>query len=130
MTFRNQAMLAVLLLALVSTSTTVGAEETDREARIEATIPRSGFFMVAGFDSVWMMDLATNKLIRIHPDDNSVTEIPFLGAVGCFAGAGMAAKESFIGLIRLPIRSLRQSTSVPTRVPSHSAAIAVGRGFV
>jgi hypothetical protein len=62
----HQATLAVLLLALVSASTTVGAEETTREARVEATIQQPGFSMADGFGSVWMMSLTTNKLIRIR----------------------------------------------------------------
>jgi len=36
------------------------------------------------------------KLIRIHPDDNSVTEIPIRGAVGPFADAGMALGEGAV----------------------------------
>ena len=60
MAFRR-AMLAVLLLGLVSASTTAGTEKSTRETRVEATIPQPGFFMAAGFDSVWMMNLATSK---------------------------------------------------------------------
>lgn len=85
-----------MLLALVSVPNTAGAEEVTRDARIEATIPQSGNVMGVGFDSVWMMNLATNKLIRIHPDDNSVTEIPILGTVGPFANAGLALGEGAV----------------------------------
>jgi virginiamycin B lyase len=81
---------------LVSVSTSVRADETTPEAHVEATIPQSGNVMGAGFDSVWMMNLATNKLIRIHPDDNSVTEIPILGTVGPFANAGLALGEGAV----------------------------------
>ena len=94
----HRALSAVLLLALVSVSAMVGAEETSREASVEATIPQSGFVMGAGFDSVWMMSLTTNRLIRINPGDNSVTEIPIPGAVGPFANAGMAVGEGAIWL--------------------------------
>ncbi len=80
----HRAVSVVMLLALVSAPNTAGAEEVPRDARIEATIPQSGNVMGVGFDSAWMMNLATNKLIRIHPDDNSVTEIPILGTVGPF----------------------------------------------
>src|SRR5262245_31485060 len=145
MTFRDQAMLAVLLLALVSASTTVGAEETDREARIEATIPRSGFFMVAGFDSVWIVDVATNKLIRIHPDDNSVTEIPILGAVGPFASSGIALGEGAVWvpdhgrsmIYKIDPKANQVAKEIPADLPggrgSDSRAwdgIAVGEGAV
>ena len=94
----HRTMLAVLMLALVSASTTVGAEETTREARVEATIPQPGFFMAAGFNSVWMMNLATNKLIRINPGDNLATEIPITGVVGPFANAGLAVGEGAVWL--------------------------------
>ena len=62
----HRAMSVVMLLALVSVATTVGAEEITRDARIEATIPQSGNVMGVGFDSVWMMSLTTNKLVRIQ----------------------------------------------------------------
>jgi streptogramin lyase len=91
-------MFVVILLALASISPTVGAQETIREASIEATIPQAGFVMAVGFDSLWMMSLATNKLVRINPGDNSVTEIPISGAVGPFASAGLAAGEGAIWL--------------------------------
>jgi hypothetical protein len=71
-------MSVVTLLALVSITTTVGAEETTREARVEVTIPQSGNVMGVGFNFLWMMSLTTNKIIRINPDDNSVTEMPSL----------------------------------------------------
>jgi streptogramin lyase len=87
-----------MLLALASVSPTVGAEETTREARVEATIPQSGNVMGVGFDSLWMINLSTNKLVRINPGDNSVTEIPIGGAVGPFAGAGLAVGEGAIWL--------------------------------
>ena len=92
----HRAMSVVMLLALVSVPNTAGAEEVTRDARIEATIPQSGNVMGVGFDSVWMMNLTTNKLIRIHPDDNSVTEIPILGTVGPFANAGLALGEGAV----------------------------------
>ena len=51
----HRAMAVVMLLALASVATTVGAEETTREVRVEATIPQSGNVMGVGFDSLWMM---------------------------------------------------------------------------
>jgi hypothetical protein len=69
---------------------------TTREARIEAMIPLSGSSMDAGFDSVWMMDVGTKKLIRIHADDNSVTEIAIRGIVGPFNNAGIALGEGAV----------------------------------
>jgi streptogramin lyase len=96
MAFRR-AVSVVLLFALLSV-TTVDAEEPILEAHIEATIPQTGFFMVAGFDSVWMMNLATHKFIRISPDDNSVTEIPLPGAIGPFTNGGLAVGEGAVWL--------------------------------
>ena len=87
-----------MLLALASVVTAVGAEETTREADVEATIPQSGNVMGVGFDSLWMMSLTTNKLVRIDPGDNSVTEIPITGAGGPFSGAGIAVGEDAIWL--------------------------------
>jgi len=87
-----------MLLALASAATTVAAEETAREVRVEATIPRVGNVMGVGFDSLWMMNLTTNKLVRINPGDNSVTEIPIAGAGGEFSGAGLAVGEAAIWL--------------------------------
>ena len=86
----------VLLLLLVSVSTSVRCDVIIQEAHVEATIPQSGNVMGVGFDAVWMMSLATKKLIRIHPHDNSVTEIPIDGTVGPFANAGLALGEGAV----------------------------------
>jgi virginiamycin B lyase len=94
----HRAMSVAMLLALVSVTTTVGGEETTREARVEATIPQPGFVMATGFDSVWMMNLATDKLIRINSSDNSVTEFSIPGVVGRFARAGLAVGEGAVWL--------------------------------
>ena len=45
-----------------------------------------------------MMGLATNKLIRINPGDNSVIEIPIPGIVGPFANAGLVVGEGALWL--------------------------------
>jgi len=45
-----------------------------------------------------MMGLATKKLVRINPGDNSVTEIPILGAVGPFGNAGLVLGEGAVWL--------------------------------
>ena len=92
----HRAMSAVVALALILVTTAVGAEETAREAHVEATIPQSGDVMGVGFDSLWMMSLTTNKLVRINPGDNSATEIPISGVVGPFAYVGMAVGEGAI----------------------------------
>ena len=95
MTFFRAAFVG-MLLALVAGTGIAGAEEITRDVRIEATFPQAGNVMTVGFDSVWMMNPTTNKLIRIHPDDNSVTEIPVLGGVGPFTNAGLAVGEGAV----------------------------------
>ncbi len=50
------------------------------EARIEATIPRFGMGMGAGFGSVWIM--GTDSLARIRITDNAVTDLPIPAALG------------------------------------------------
>jgi hypothetical protein len=119
-------MSAVLLLALVSVSTTVGAEEITREARIEATIPQSGNVMGVGFNSVWMMDLTTKKLVRINPGDNSVTEIPIAGVGSEFSGAGMAVGEAAIWLPDTDRSMIYKIDPSPNRVAKEIAIDPVG----
>jgi virginiamycin B lyase len=140
----NRATLAVLMLALVSASTMVGAEETIREARVEATLPQSGTVIGVGFDSLWMMDTATNKkLVRIHIDDNSVTEIPISGAVGPFLASGLAIGEDAIWvpdleramIYKVDPRTNRVVKELPADVdgvrgPTRKYAIAAGEGAV
>lgn len=46
----HRAKSVVMLLAPASIATTVGAEETVADARIEATIPRFGYFIGVGVD--------------------------------------------------------------------------------
>ena len=94
----SRAMSVIMLLALVSVPNTAGAEEVTRDARIEATIPQSGNVMGVGFKSLWMMSLTTNKLVRINPDDNSVTEIAIPRAGSRFYYSGMAVGEGAIWL--------------------------------
>jgi hypothetical protein len=94
----HRTVAVVMLLALASVATTVGAEETLREVRVEATIPLSGYVMDVGFDAVWMMSLETSKLVRINPGDNSVAEIPIPGVGISFSGAGLAVGEDAIWL--------------------------------
>jgi virginiamycin B lyase len=139
----HRAMSVVMLLALVSVANTAGAEEVTRDTRIEATLPLAGTVMVAGFDSLWMMNTTTNKLDRIHMGDNSVTEIPISGAVGPFWASGMAVGEGGIwvsDLERSMIYKIDPQTNqvvkeipadlVGGRGPGGKYAIAVGEGSV
>ena len=72
-----------LLIVLSLVTTTVRAGEI-QEAHIEAVISRFGYFMGAGFGSIWVM--SGDKLARIRLSDNSVTDIPIEGAgnIGAF----------------------------------------------
>lgn len=139
----HRAMSVVMLLVLVSVAPAVSAEEATREARVEATLPRPGTVMVAGFDSLWMMNTTTNKLDRIHTGDNSVTEIPISGAVGPFWASGMAVGEGGIwvpDLERSMIYKIDPLTNqvvqeipadlVGSRGTGGKYAIAVGEGAV
>ena len=139
----HRAMSVVMLLALVSVTNTAGAEEVTRDARIEATLPRAGTVMVAGFDSLWMMNTTTNKLDRIHIGDNSVTEIPISGAVGPFWASGMAVGEGGIWvpdlersmIYKIDPKMDRIVKEIPAdlvggRGPGGKYAIAVGEGAV
>ena len=89
--YRAISVVTLLIVALVSTA---NAEETAREARIEATIPRYGGFMGVGFDSVWMM--SGDKLARISVVDNSITDIPIDGVIGSIGGI-LSGRGSFQG---------------------------------
>ncbi len=139
----HRAMSVVMLLALVSVTNTAAAEDVTRDARIEATFPRAGTVMVAGFDSLWMMNTTTNQLNRFHTGDNSVTEIPISGAVGPFWASGMAVGEGSIwvpDLERSIIYKIDPLTNqvvkqipadlVGGRGPGGKYAIAVGEGAV
>jgi virginiamycin B lyase len=92
----SRAIAVVIQLALASVTTPAWAEETARGARIETRFPQAGTAMVVGFDSLWMMNTTTSKLVRIRIDDNSVTEIPINGAVGPFWASGIAMGEGAI----------------------------------
>lgn len=139
----RRALLVVLLLALVSVTNTAAPEEVNRDARVEATLPRSGTVMVAGFDSLWMMDTTTKKLDRIHMGDNSVTEIPISGAVGLFWASGMAVGEGSIWvpdidrsiIYKIDPMTNRVAKEIPAdlvggRGSGGKFAIAVGEGAV
>jgi streptogramin lyase len=52
--------------------------------------------MGVAFNALWMMSLATNKLVRIDSADNSVTEIPINGALGPFWSSGLTVGEGGI----------------------------------
>jgi virginiamycin B lyase len=132
-----------MLLALASVTIAVGADETTREAHVEAAIPQPGNVMAVGFDSLWMMGLTTNKLVRINPGDNSVTEIPISGAVGPFYYSGMAVGEGAVWLPDIERSMIYKIDPMTTRVvkeipsdliggrgTSGKYAISVGEGAV
>ena len=94
--YRAGSVVTLLVVALASVIATVGAEETTREARIEATIPRIGNYMGVGFNSVWIM--SGGKLARINIVDNSITDIAIdglIGSMGTFS-RGIAVGEGAI----------------------------------
>jgi virginiamycin B lyase len=85
-----------LLMVLSSVTTTVRAGDI-QEAHIGAVIPRFGYFMGAGFGSIWVM--SGDKLARIRLADNSVTDIPIEGAGsigGLLDGTGLAVGEGAV----------------------------------
>jgi len=139
----HRTISVVMLLALASTSTTAVADETNRETHVEATLPQAGTVMVAGFGSLWMMSTATNRLVRIHPGDNSVTEIPISGAVGPFWASGMAVGDDGIWvpdiersmIYKIDPLTNQVAKEIPAdlvggRGPGGKFAIAVGEGAV
>ena len=94
----HRATVVIVLFALASFTAPAGAGEAIPEARVEATIPQPGHVMATGFESVWIMNLATNKLIRINTGDNSTIAIPIPGAVGPFINAGLVVGEGAVWL--------------------------------
>jgi len=49
------------------------AAQAPTELKVQATIPRGGFDLGAGFDSLWMM--SDGRLARVNPGDNTVADI-------------------------------------------------------
>lgn len=138
-----RAMAIAALLGLASAAITARAEEAAREVNAEATLPQAGTVMAVGFESVWLMNTTTNKLVRIRTDDDSVTEIPISGAVGPFWASGMAIGEGAVfvpDLERSIIYKVDPQTNqivkeipadlVGGRGPGGKYAIAVGEGAI
>ncbi len=49
------------------------AQQLPAELTAQATIPRGGFFMAFGFDSLWMM--SDGRLVRLNPADGALVDI-------------------------------------------------------
>ena len=130
------AMPVVMLLALASVTPVAGAEEIMREARVEAAIPLSGNSMAVGFDSLWTMDLETKKLARIHPGDNSVTEIPVDEISGVFSGIAVGEGAIWVPnagrsmLCKIDPRTNQVVMKVSANLPERATGIAAGEGAV
>ena len=81
MAFDLGKVAAALLTLLVGCHTGAAWSKGSRpEAHIEATIPRFGMGMGAGFGSIWIM--GTDSLARIRISDNAVTDMPIPAALG------------------------------------------------
>jgi virginiamycin B lyase len=131
-------MSVVVWLALTLVTTTAGGEESMRELHADATIPLSGNAMAVGYDSVWTMNLETKRLGRIHPGDNSVTEVPIRGTVDAFTQSGMAVGDGAIWvpdsgrsmLYKIDPKSSQVIKEVPAELPSRAKGIAAGAGSI
>ena len=73
-TWRFGTLLVALLLAAGPLwAIGVKAQQSPAELTAQATIPRSGFFMVYEFDSLWMM--SDGRLVRVNAADGALTDI-------------------------------------------------------
>ena len=126
--------------ALSTLACLTAAAETAPEAHIEAVVPRYGVFMSVGFDSVWTIH--SNKLVRINPADNSVTDIPIEGAGdnwGLIAGIGLAVGEGAVWVPDVdrqviykvdPRTNQVSSRAAPDMAGGNGRSIGVGEGAV
>lgn len=66
-------LVASLLVAGPLWATVVKAQQSPAELTIKETIPRAGFSMAFGFDSLWMM--SDGRLLRVNASNGALTDI-------------------------------------------------------
>ncbi|MER8602076.1 hypothetical protein NKH09_30395 [Mesorhizobium sp. M1339] len=123
-----------LSIAASAWATPAAPEEKPPEVLIEATIERGGDFLAFGFDSLWMM--SGRKLVRINPDDNSVTDIPIEGAVGSYRGISIGEGAVWVPdvgsktIYKVDPRANKIVLQIPSLLFDSEGSIGVGEGAV
>lgn len=109
---------------------------------VEVTIPRSGYAMAYGFDSLWMM--SNGRLARVHSADNSVIDIDIPGGE---SGGGLADADKYRGIAigegavwipdvgnsviyKVDPQSNKVVLTIPTFIVGSAGSIGVGAGAV
>jgi virginiamycin B lyase len=68
-----KTLLALCLWNSLQLSATIAEAQEPVDLVVEVTIPRAGFDLAFGFDSLWMM--CGERLVRVNPTDNSIIDI-------------------------------------------------------
>lgn len=135
------------ILAVLAGSVPVAAgrsacAEEPATLAVEAAIPRSGYAMAYGFESLWM--ISNGRLARVNPADNTVIDIDIPEGEG---GAGLSDSDKYRGIaigegaVWIPdagnsvIYKVDPQTNtvvlaVPTFIVGSAGSIGVGAGAV
>ena len=125
---------AAMMFSFLAASAAPATEVADKPLVIDAKIPRSGYYMRCGFDSVWMM--AGAKLVRINPADNSFTDTMLKGIQGGFRGIAMGEGAVWVPDIgtdtihKFDPASSEVKLSIPAAMGDYEGSIGVGEGSV
>ena len=138
----GRTLLALCLWSGTPLSVTNAEAQEPAHLVLEATIPRAGFDLAFGFDSLWMM--SGERLVRVNPADNSVIDIDIpLGDAalslpeivrfrGIAIGEGAVWVPDIGGSVihKIDPRTNALVMTIPTDIFGGGGSIGVGEGSV
>lgn len=139
-------VVALLAASVVIAGQAWAAEKTARQSPVELTvqetIPRGGFSMVFGFDSLWMM--SDGRLLRVNAADSALTDIEIPAAEAAVSiteidkyrdiavgeGAVWVADMGSSTVYKVDPGTNKVVLNIPVDIFGGEGSIGVGEGFV
>lgn len=135
-------LVAILAAAISLAAAYDACAEEPTTLIVETAIPRSGYAMAYGFDSLWMM--SSGRLARVNSVDNSVIDIDIPQGE---SGAGLADADKYRGIAigegavwipdvgnsviyKVDPQSNAVALTVPTFIVGSAGSISAGAGAV
>ena len=138
----RMSLITFLLVASPAWATEPVLQQAPEKLVVQATIPRSGFSMAFGFESLWMM--SDSRLVRVNTTDNSVIdiELPVSESAAALSEGdryrGIAVGEGAVWvadigsstIYKVDPHSNTVSIKIPTDIFGSQGSIGVGEGAV
>jgi outer membrane protein assembly factor BamB len=126
------AIVVVIAATALRSDQTLPADTVPAHPRLVANTPlvEQGGFMDSAFGSVWVADIAKDRLLRLDPRTREVeARIPLGGGAYVFAAAGSVWALGVDRLLRIDPKTNRIVASIPSGGPAPGRVLE-GRGVV